>query len=88
MSLDSTEHRNQNKHTKATKSVQDPTVKVSIKVQVWVMESSGLHGTGQLLLLHLAVEGAVCAVGEGRHAGLQAAVGPLSVRPPPPVLHG
>lgn len=65
----------------------DLTTQVSIKAHVGVILLTGLYGTGQFLLLHLAVEGAVCPVGEGGHAGLHAAAGTPGVRPPPLVLH-
>lgn len=63
------------------------TTQVSIKVHVWVVLHTGPSGAGQLLLLHLTVQGAVCPIGEGGHAGLHAAAGPSGVRPPPLVLH-
>lgn len=63
------------------------TTHVSIKVHVWVILYSRLHGTGQFLLLHLAVEGAMCTIGDGGNAGLHTAAGALGVRPPPRVPH-
>lgn len=59
------------------------TTQVSVKVHIGVVLHAGLHGAGKLLLLHLAVEGAVCPIGEGGHAGLHAAAGAPGVRPPP-----
>lgn len=65
------------------------TIRVTIKVHIGVIIlHTGLYGTGQFLLLHLAVEGAVCPIGDGGHAGLHAAAaGPAGGTPPPCVLH-
>lgn len=63
------------------------TIQVSIKVHIGVILHTGLYGTGQFVFFHFTVEGAVCPIGEGGHAGLHAAAGPPGVRPPPLVLH-
>lgn len=48
---------------------------MSVKVHTCFIVHTGFHRTGKFLFLHFAVEGAVCAIGEGGHAGFHAAAG-------------
>lgn len=63
------------------------TTQVSIKLYVWVVLSTGLYWTSQLVFFYLTIKGAVSSISERGHTQLHTAAGLLSVKPPPFVLH-
>lgn len=60
------------------------TIHMTVKFHTCSIVHTGLNRTGKFLLLHFAVEGAVCAIGEGGHAGFHAAAGGASGSGSPP----